>query len=153
MMQMLTLPETPMDEGNDSIIKTEAPEEASQEGSLLSSVDGLQDFELYISDITGGQQMKSELDQYLEEAFTDRVEDFDVLVWWRLNRMKYPTLSRMASDILSISVSTVASDSVFNTEIKRMDSYRTSLGPATLEALICAKDWLKYGSFPQPPAL
>lgn len=153
MMQMLTLPETPMDEGNDSIIKTEAPEEASQEGSLLSSVDGLQDFELYISDITGGQQMKSELDQYLEEAFTDQVEDFDVLVWWRLNRMKYPTLSRMASDILSISVSTVASDSVFDTELKRMDSYRTSLGPATLEALICAKDWLKYGSFPQPPAL
>ncbi|KAM1714689.1 hypothetical protein ACFX12_025264 [Malus domestica] len=155
MMQMLTLPEIPIEEGNDGIMKTELPEIPSQE-ILLSSADGLQDFDFFMPDITGGQQMKSELDQYLEEEeflLVDGVEDFDVLGWWRLNRHKYPTLSRMASDILSIPVSTVAPDSVFDTEIKRMDSYRTSLGTATLEALICAKDWIQYGPLPQPPAL
>ncbi|OIW09063.1 hypothetical protein TanjilG_16290 [Lupinus angustifolius] len=54
----------------------------------------------------------------------------------------------MASDILSIPVSTVSADSVFDTETRKMDSYRTSLDPMTLEALICTKDWFQHESLP-----
>lgn len=149
MIQMLSLPETLTEEGNDDVIKSDPPEAA--EASHEEATDGLSDFDIYLSDITGGQQMKSELDQYLEESvLIPRVPDFDVLGWWKEKSTKYPTLCKMASDVLSIPVSTVASDSVFNTEIKRMDSYRTSLGAANLEALICAKDWLQHGPFPEP---
>ncbi|KAF5957137.1 hypothetical protein HYC85_004362 [Camellia sinensis] len=136
-------PPTFVEEGNEVVAKTELPD---QEGTLLSTGDGLSDFEVYISEITGDQQMKSELDQYLEESLLPRVQEFDVLGWWKLNRLKYPTLSKMASDILSIPVSTVSPDSVFDTVKKKMDSYQTSLRPMTLEALICAKDWLQYGT-------
>ncbi|CAL5327640.1 unnamed protein product [Camellia sinensis] len=136
-------PPTFVEEGNEVVGKTELPD---QEGTLLSTGDGLSDFEVYISEITGDQQMKSELDQYLEESLLPRVQEFDVLGWWKLNRLKYPTLSKMASDILSIPVSTVSPDSVFDTVKKKMDSYQTSLRPMTLEALICAKDWLQYGT-------
>ncbi|EOY25898.1 BED zinc finger,hAT family dimerization domain [Theobroma cacao] len=121
------------------------PEVPSQD-PLISIGDGLSDFEVYISEISGSQQMKSELDQYLEESLLPRVQDFDILGWWKLNKTKYPTLSRMAADILSIPFSTVGPDSVFDTERKRMDNYRSSLRPVTLEALICAKDWLQYGA-------
>ncbi|PRQ50593.1 putative transcription factor/ chromatin remodeling BED-type(Zn) family [Rosa chinensis] len=149
MMRMLSLPETLMVEGNEDIIRSDPPEAA--EASHEEAADGLSDFDIYLSDITGGQQMKSELEQYLEESIlTPRAQDFDILGWWKEKTTKYPTLSKMASDVLSIPVSTVAPDSVFNTELKKMDSYRTSLGAANLEALICAKDWLRHGPFPQP---
>ncbi|XP_011044854.1 PREDICTED: zinc finger BED domain-containing protein DAYSLEEPER-like isoform X3 [Populus euphratica] len=118
----------------------------TQDLPMLSIGDGLSDFDIYISEITCGQHFKSELDQYLEESLLPRVHEFDVLGWWKLNRLKYPTLSKMAVDILSIPVSTVTPDSVFDTENRRIDSYRSSLRPVTLEALICAKDWLQHGS-------
>ncbi|XP_012073147.2 zinc finger BED domain-containing protein DAYSLEEPER [Jatropha curcas] len=117
-----------------------------QDLPLLSTIgDGYSDFEVYIS-ATSNQHLKSELDQYLEESLLPRVHDFDVLGWWKLNKLKYPTLSKMAADILSIPISTVAPDSVFDTGSKKIDSYQSSLRPVILEALICAKDWLQYGS-------
>ncbi|XVF86418.1 hypothetical protein PTKIN_Ptkin18bG0038400 [Pterospermum kingtungense] len=137
---------------NQEVVHQEIPyqEVASQEvpshDPLISVGDGLSDFEVYISEIGGGQQMKSELDQYLEESLLPRVQDFDILSWWKLNKTKYPILSRMASDILSIPFCTVAHDSVFDTERKKMNNYRSSLRPVTLEALLCAKDWLQYGA-------
>ncbi|KAI3727174.1 hypothetical protein L1987_66985 [Smallanthus sonchifolius] len=36
--------------------------------------------------------------------------------------------------------------SVFDMSCKKMDRYRCSLKPSTLEALICAKDWLQHGN-------
>lgn len=136
-------PPTFMEDANELVAKTELIEEGE---TLLSTYDGFLDFEVYISEITGNQHMKSELDQYLEEPVLPRVQEFDVLGWWKLNMSKYPTLSKMASDVLSIPVSTVAPDSVFDTVSKKMDSYSASLRPVTVEALICVKDWIRYGS-------
>ncbi|XP_010521534.1 PREDICTED: zinc finger BED domain-containing protein DAYSLEEPER-like [Tarenaya hassleriana] len=123
-------------------------EASSHDFPLITIGDGFSDFELYISDISSHQQMKSELDQYLEESLMPRSQDFDVLGWWKLNRTKYPTLSKMAADVLSVPFCTVAPDSVFDTKMKKMDCYRSSLRSVTLEALICAKDWFKHGSSP-----
>ncbi|KAK4257425.1 hypothetical protein QN277_007016 [Acacia crassicarpa] len=138
----LPLPLTPAyaEEGNaGNHMKTE-----ESPGGMLSD-SGLTDFDVYIME-TSSQQMKSELDQYLEESLLPRVPDFDVLGWWKLNRVKYPTLSKMARDILCVPVSTVPADSVFDTKSKEMDQYRSSLRPETVEALVCAKDWMQHGS-------
>lgn len=140
----LPLPLTPtyVEEANNGTVKGEDP----QGGNLLASNGlGLTDFDVYIMETTS-QQSKSELDQYLEESLLPRVHEFDVVGWWKLNRMKYPTLSKMARDILSIPVSTVPVDSVFDTVGKEMDRYRCSLRPETVEALICAKDWIQNES-------
>lgn len=154
MTQMLALPEPVMDNGGEHIMKSETHQEDCHdyEGPFISTGDELSDFEIYISEIASSQQMKSELDQYLEEPLLPRVQEFDVMSWWSQNRSRYPTLSTMASDILSIPVSTVAPDSVFDTDLKTVDKYRSSLHPVTLEALICAKDWLQHGSSTQTPS-
>ncbi|KAI3982128.1 hypothetical protein MKX01_019034 [Papaver californicum] len=125
-------------------IKTEATEVSlsSPEASLGPSSDRLSDFDAFIQDSSTTQQTKSELDQYLEEALLPRIP-LDVLAWWKLNELKYPILSKMARDILSIPVSTVNSESAFKIEGNKLDVYRSSLQPQTLEALICAKDWLR----------
>ncbi|CAO1945719.1 unnamed protein product [Urochloa humidicola] len=49
----------------------------------------------------------------------------------------------MARDFLAIPLSTVASESTFSTADMIIDKYRNSLSSETVEALICAKDWLK----------
>ncbi|KAJ8755580.1 hypothetical protein K2173_022159 [Erythroxylum novogranatense] len=136
----LPLPLTPTyaEEGNPDGMKTD-----EHQRTLLSD-NGLTDFDVYIMETTS-QQMKSELDQYLDESLLPRVQDFDVLGWWKLNKLKYPTLSKMARDILTIPVSTVGPNSAFDIMAKELDPYRSSLRPETLEALVCAKDWFQYG--------
>lgn len=152
-METLTLSDTFGEDGNIGISITEISETNQEEHQgeiFLTTGDGLSDFDVYISEISENQQTKSELDRYLEEELSPKSQEFDVLSWWRLNRYRYPTLSKMACDILSMPVSTVTRDSVFDTEIRRIDSYRRSLPPATLEALICTRDWLQYGSLLSP---
>nr|XP_027090278.1 zinc finger BED domain-containing protein RICESLEEPER 2-like [Coffea arabica] len=62
---------------------------------------------------------KTELDSYLEEKIypgkADEEESFNVLDYWRTHATKFPILSMMARDILSIHVSSVASESAFST--------------------------------------
>ncbi|KAM7508227.1 hypothetical protein LguiA_018680 [Lonicera macranthoides] len=128
------------------------PEDSPSGGFLGSNGLGLTDFDVYIMETTS-QQSKTELDQYLEESLLPRVHEFDVVGWWKLNKLKYPTLSKMARDILSIPVSTVGPDSVFDTASKEMDRYRCSLRPETVEAVICAKDWLESESVETSNAL
>ncbi|XP_026395276.1 zinc finger BED domain-containing protein DAYSLEEPER-like [Papaver somniferum] len=131
------------------MVKTEEGMQVTSGGPLLSCEDDLLDFDMFISEMSSTQQTKSELDQYLEESLLPRAMDFDILSWWKINHLKYPILSRMARDILSIPVSSVPPESVFFTGIKELDQYRSSLRPETVESLICAKDWLKYAASPE----
>ncbi|KAG8503324.1 hypothetical protein CXB51_001365 [Gossypium anomalum] len=74
-----------------------------------------------------GEDKTSELDKYLAEANEEFVEDFDILLWWKVNSPRFPTLSKMARDVLAIPVSTVASESAFSTGGRVLDQYRSSV--------------------------
>ncbi|KAH1214791.1 Zinc finger BED domain-containing protein DAYSLEEPER [Glycine max] len=66
--------------------------------------------------------MKIELDHYFEEEVLPRSSDFDILMWWKLNELKYPTLKAIARHILT--------------------PHRSRLHYTTLETLMCSKSWL-----------
>ncbi|XP_066391517.1 zinc finger BED domain-containing protein RICESLEEPER 2 [Miscanthus floridulus] len=124
----------------------------NSQGPPASTGDGLLDFDMYLSEIQSSQPSKSELEQYLDESLTPRIQEFDILNWWKLNTVKFPTLSKMARDILAIPMSMVSSgSSIFSagTGSHMLDDYRSSLRPEIVEALVCAKDWLQYS----PPAI
>ncbi|KAL6646687.1 hypothetical protein ACP70R_015764 [Stipagrostis hirtigluma subsp. patula] len=53
----------------------------------------------------------------------------------------------MASDVLAIPVSEVASESPFSTGGRILDDFRSSLTPFTVQALICAQDWFRRSLF------
>jgi hypothetical protein len=74
----------------------------------------------------------------------DLDESFDILSFWKGNQFRYPEVVAMARDILSIPVSTVASESTFSVGGRVTDQYRSSLKPDIVEALVCTRDWL-YG--------
>ena len=78
----------------------------------------------------------------MEENKLPRVEVFDVLGYWRTSQGRYPLLSKMARDILTIPLSTVASESAFSVGGRVLDAFRSSLKPDIVEATICLRDWL-----------
>ncbi|KAJ1696633.1 hypothetical protein LUZ63_005145 [Rhynchospora breviuscula] len=91
------------------------------------------------------EPVKSELEQYLTEPLDDTAleEQFDILAWWKLKVPKYPVLSQLARDILAVPASTVASESTFSTSGRTLSVVRNSLNDESIEALICAQDWLR----------
>ncbi|KAL2252491.1 UNVERIFIED_CONTAM: putative AC transposase [Sesamum indicum] len=101
-----------------------------------------QEFSMYKS---GGKRdrMKSELEKYLDEDVEMHRDKFDILNWWRVNTQRFPILSKMARDVLAVPVSTVASESAFITGGRVLDTFRSSLSPKIVQALICTQDWIR----------
>ena len=96
----------------------------------------------------GGASSKSELVKYLDEETEIEKSNFDVLLWWEVNSPRFSLLSEMARDVLAIPVSSVASECDFSTRGRILDSFRCSLTPILVQALVCLQDWLR--SEPQP---
>ncbi|KAK4271059.1 hypothetical protein QN277_019807 [Acacia crassicarpa] len=94
----------------------------------------------------GASVGKSELDYYLEEAILDphSFQELDVLDYWKTNRIRFPHLSRMACDILSIRFTTVANESVFSIGSRFLEKYRSTFLSPKDQVLICLRNWL-YG--------
>ncbi|XP_026428312.1 zinc finger BED domain-containing protein RICESLEEPER 2-like [Papaver somniferum] len=112
---------------------------AAQEGS-----DFLQEY--VATQERGGNVLTdlSELDEYLGETYRGCLNSLDILNYWKNHEQQYPVLSRMAGDILSIHISTVASESAFSIGGRVIDRFRSSLLPENAEALITTRDW-EYG--------
>jgi hypothetical protein len=59
-------------------------------------------------------EVPSELETFLKKPTIPRTDTFDILSWWKSNSMEYPTLSRIAHDVLAVPASNVASESAFS---------------------------------------
>ena len=86
----------------------------------------------------------NDIDRYLaEETVNPMTPSFDILLWWRDHSQKFKVLSMIAKDVLAIPVSTVASEFAFSTSGRILYSFRSSLSPKMVEALVCTQNWLK----------
>jgi len=87
---------------------------------------------------------RSKLDLYLDEGNLDPkiFDKLDVLSYWRDRRDRYPNLSKMACDVLSIPITTVASESTFSLGSHVLTKYRSSILTKNVEALILTQNWL-----------
>ena len=84
-------------------------------------------------------ETKSKIGKYLLDNL-EKLGSFGILDWWKLNTSNYPILSKMARDILTIPISTVASESAFSISERILDAFRSLLSPKTVEALICSQN-------------
>ncbi|KAI8546764.1 hypothetical protein RHMOL_Rhmol07G0144700 [Rhododendron molle] len=78
--------------------------------------DELEGFDTFTSRLVGPNTSKSQLDIYLEESRLNHREheNLNVLGFWKEQCHRFPELSLMARDILSIPITTVASESGFS---------------------------------------
>ena len=91
----------------------------------------------------------NEVERYLVDGCEDPNDDkLDILGWWKINASKYKILSKVAQHIISIPISTMASESTFSTDGHILDQFRSSLSLATVQTLICCKKWLHHGPIP-----
>jgi hypothetical protein len=86
---------------------------------------------------------QNDLERYLSDPPENDDPSFNILTWWKKNCVRYPVLATMVRDVLATPVSSVASESAFNTGGRILDTYRSSLSPEMVEALICTQNWLK----------
>ncbi|GKD33451.1 zinc finger BED domain-containing protein RICESLEEPER 2-like protein [Tanacetum coccineum] len=89
----------------------------------------------------------SDLDVYFEEGIylckDNSAISFNILDWWKSHETKFPILSKMAAHFLAIPITTVASEATFSAGGRVIDTYRASLDPETVQALICGGDWIR----------
>ena len=102
------------------------------------------DYQLFVKRMKTNKtnSFRTELDHYLEEDVLPDNSQFDILLWWKLNGVKYPVLQTIARDILAIPVSTIASKFAFSSSGRLVSSHRNRLHPKMIEALMCAQSWL-----------
>ena len=103
-------------------------------------------FDLFVNNSSSSSKKhgsaRMEFDHFIDEGVLKRSEDFDILGQWKSNGLKYPILQRIARDILIMSITTVASESTFNTSGRLLSPHRSRLHPKTIEAMMCAQNWL-----------
>lgn len=114
----------------------------SKNSTRITLSDARRGLDQYLQEASSSQSMKSDLDMYLDEAVHPSKEgpdeSFNILAWWKFNAAKYPVLSMMAHDILGIPVNIP-----LDNDGRVLNQYLSSTEPATVQALVCAQDWLK----------
>ena len=100
-------------------------------------------FDQYMSSqpVISASQVRTELDLYLEEPTLPRTQELDIINWWKFGGIKYPSLQKIAHDILPIPVTSVASESTFSTSGRILSPHRGRLTPTMAEALMCMQAW------------
>lgn len=71
-----------------------------------------------------GRDTKFELDNYLNEDCENGDGKFNILLWWKANTPRFLILFKMARNVLTVPISTIAFESGFNTEGRVLDTFR-----------------------------
>ncbi|XP_038973874.1 zinc finger BED domain-containing protein DAYSLEEPER-like [Phoenix dactylifera] len=87
---------------------------SSKTSEAFRKADAFKDFDTFESFDFVTTAQKSQLELYLDEPRVDRMSNLDIFDFWKTKQSHYPQLSLMARDILTIPISTVASESAFS---------------------------------------
>ena len=84
---------------------------------------------------------ESELDSYLKEPVLKWNKDFKALDWWKVESQKYPILSQVARDILSIPISRATSYEAYVADRRECPEFVVSMKAELVNAMMCSKSW------------
>ncbi|CAH2053471.1 unnamed protein product [Thlaspi arvense] len=84
---------------------------------------------------------ESELDSYFKEPVLEWNKDFNALDWWKEASQKYPILSRVARDILSIPISRGTSHRAYVADKRQPPDFVVSMEAKLVNAMMCSESW------------
>ncbi|TXG53807.1 hypothetical protein EZV62_019063 [Acer yangbiense] len=76
---------------------------------------------------------RNEVESYLLKLVKRKHSNFDVLTWWSVSSGHYPILTLIAKYVFATPISTVASESAFNSGGRVLDSFQSLLTPKMVE--------------------
>lgn len=79
-------------------------------------------------------------EDYLSTPIVRPSGDFDILRWWQQNRGHYPRLAQVAKDILSVPITGVGVERVFNVTKDIINDRRHRLNAETIRRLTIMRD-------------
>jgi len=127
----------------EDVATTDGTQTRLRSTQTMDGEDWIDAFDDYISKqpTVTSTYVRTELDLYLEEPLLPRTQELDIIMWWQHAGLKYPTLRKIARDVLAIPVTTMASESVFSTSGRIISPHRSRLAPSMVEALMCMQAW------------
>uniref|UniRef100_A0A0E0IIQ3 BED-type domain-containing protein n=1 Tax=Oryza nivara TaxID=4536 RepID=A0A0E0IIQ3_ORYNI len=123
------------DEYSGKVEDTNCTSETRTEVGVDGGDDRLKYYRQYENPIC--ERPMTELDQYLQESRLSGGER-DVLRWWKGHNLTYPTVARMARDILAIPCRTYFNIATRTAKFAIRESRRNFY----IEELVCFQDWL-----------
>ena len=102
-------------------------------------------FQRWMNTMTPVTGPADELEQYLHEPIIEAPER--IIDWWKLQRERLPTLTRMAMNVYSIPSMSSEPERVFSGAKHTISDARASLKADTIEALECCKSVFRAGLF------
>jgi len=90
------------------------------------------------------ENVVDELKTYLKEPRIGLKNNKNILHWWRDSSNKFPILSKIACDYLSIFPSSVSSERAFSTSGQTITKERCNLHTERTRELMCLKSWLQF---------
>lgn len=86
------------------------------------------------------KNFKDEIFMYRKESRISTKDD--PLLWWDLNKKKYPLLSNYARCVLSIPATSIPCERLFSSSGYIVNKMRSSLSPGNVKLLVCLRNWL-----------
>jgi len=99
----------------------------------------LKDFDEYVKAATFVTS-SLELDLYLEQPLSDRNLELDKLQWWRSVEYRWPCLTKLAPNVLSIPITSIYLEVAFSIGGRILKPSRCSLSPDSVEALVFSRN-------------
>ncbi|CAO1948759.1 unnamed protein product [Urochloa humidicola] len=127
----------------ENVATTDGTQTRPNAPTQMDDEDWIDTFDDYMSKqpAVASTYVRTELDLYLEEPLLPRTQELDIVQWWQHAGIKYPTLRKIARDVLAIPMTTVASESAFSTSGRIISPHRSRLAPSMIEALMCMQAW------------
>ncbi|KAF2915996.1 hypothetical protein DAI22_09g083100 [Oryza sativa Japonica Group] len=126
----------------DKVEDTNSTSETRNEVGVNRDDDRLKYYHQHQSEISICERPMTELDQYLLEPRLSKGEP-DVLRWWKGHNLTYPTVARMARDILAMPCRTNCNVAIRTAKFAKCESRSSH----DIEELVCLQDWLTPDGF------
>src|SRR5271156_3299630 len=96
-----------------------------------------------MSGLSNNEPHLNKYKQYLTEKVEDPSDNPDAIMrYWEVNSKRWPNLSRLAFDALSIPAMSAECERVFSSGKNMIKTDRYSLNPDSIEAGECNRHWL-----------
>lgn len=105
------------------------------------------EFDIFEQQQAALNAVKDEFDHYINSPPIQLTKGSSSLDWWlqEANRAPYPSLSRMAIDILSIPPMSAEPERIFSGARRTITWSRHKLGVRNIERMECLKSWIRTG--------